>query len=451
MILPVMVDYAPLVTGSLVARAVVAACVAGLLGTSVRPRWVAAVLGAGAALAGFLVLWPMAPLYADVRGLAAGVAIAAGLACGVSALREVKPRTAEFAALGVVLLIAVWFSGFLPGTLHGEPARARDASLAQAPQPEKYAFDGAGYVRTYYLMKQGVGYYDAFAEAQIEDSRHDATVLKSPFNYREPLVFEIWRALPGSDGSDLFAWFVVWSLATMVAAYLLAAQLTEPGAALLAPIALVAYFFFFWWSGTWFTFTEVWASGFAVAAVAALARRQRVASLVLLTLSVASREFMIVLIPAWLVAWWLWAGGPRRASWWFPVAAVAAPAAALGIHLLLVPPLAPGGGGLAAWLHGGPSPLIAALRFGWPYVPGAKWVPLAVAAAAVASAALARPRWRTAALLAATVLPTIFLIALSLGQWGDYWGAFYTPLAVGVAAGLLGRVLPPPRESTGAG
>jgi hypothetical protein len=52
-------------------------------------------------------------------------------------------------------------------------------------------------------------------------------------------------------------------------------------------------------------------------------------------------------------------------------------------------------------------------------------------------------------LLCATVLPTLFLLSFSTGETGHYWGAFYTPLAVAVAPGVLGRLLPPRVDEPG--
>jgi len=315
--------------------------------------------------------------------------------------------------------------------------------LAVAPVPEQYAFDGMGYLRTYYLMKQGTGYHDAFARAQAEDSRHDETFLTSPFNFREPLLFEVWRVLPGSGGDALLDWFLVWSLVLLVVVYMLAASLTEPGAALLGPVLLIPFLFFFWWAGTWFTFAELWAAPLGVAAVACLVRRWRIEGLVLLVAAVAVREFMVVLVPAWLLAWGFSDRGRYRSTWWVPAVAVFGPAAVLLLHVVLVPPLSAGGSGISTWLHGGLPRLLSALRFGWELTPGTSWVPLVAAAAAIAAAALARPPWRLAALLAATVLPTLLLLVVSADEWDYYHGAFYVPLAVALAPGVLGRLLPP--------
>ena len=447
-----MVDLEPLIGASLPARAILAACVVGLLRTPTRPRWAVSATAVAAVLAGWVVLGLLDGRYFSPVGLAIGMPLAAILSLGIASLASAfRPRAAEVTCVALVLLVALWFAGFLPGPLQQQLSPVRQSKLSSVPQTGQYAFDGDDFMRTYSLMKQGVGYFPAFRQSVTEDTRHNASYMQTPFNYREPLIFEIWRLLPGSTGNDLLTWFVVWSLGTMIAAYMLASALTEPGVALLAPVALIRFFLFFWWQGAWFTVTEVWAAAFGVAAIAALVRKQRIASLLLLVAAVAAREFFVVLIPAWIVVWWLSGENDRRASWWFPVAAVAGPLAVLASHVVFSQPyLTPGAGvGLSAWLHGGPARLIAALRFGWSPqlsatgLPEATWLPLAIAAGAIVSAAIARPKWRAAALLCATLLPTLFLLSVSGGESHYYWGAFYTPLAVAIAPGVLARFMPP--------
>ena len=138
----------------------------------------------------------------------------------------------------------------------------------------------------------------------------------------------------------------------------------------------------------------------------------------------------------------------RAATRWVPVAATIGPVAVLAAHFLAIPPLPAGGAapGIGIWLNGGPATFAAAMRFGWADVaatgfPREVWPPILVPVAAVVAAALAWPRWRAAGLLAAMVLPILFLLVI--GQESlYYWGAFYTPLAVAVAPGVLGRIMP---------
>jgi hypothetical protein len=226
-----------------------------------------------------------------------------------------------------------------------------------------------------------------------------------------------------------------------VCSYVLASSLVARGVALLAPIALTAWFSWFFWVTTEYALIEVWAAGFGLAAMMCLVRGWKVSSLVLLTAAVAAREFMVLLIPAWILVWWL--SEDRRGNWWLAVTAIAGPAVVLVGHFLMVPPTTGAPSAVDRWMHGGLPRLLDALRYGYGYMPGQSWIPLAIAACAIAAAALAQPRWKMAALLAATALPTLFLFSFSGGTWQDYWGGFFIPLAASIAPGVLGRLLPP--------
>lgn len=442
--LPVAGNLQLVVFGSLVLRATTAACVVGLLGGPVRPRWLVPSAAAVAVLAGFLIRGFTMAVYIDVRGLLVGMAWAAllsyGLAWGMAAGYR---RIAVAACLAAVIATFLWFSGFLPGPLSASSfAQDRLARNTREYPPEGYAFDGIIFLRTSQLMKEGMPYYQAFRKAVVEDARLDEAALNSPFNYREPLIFWMWRLLPGSSGYDLLRWFVVWSVATMIVAYVLASSFVEPGIAILAPICLVPFFTLFCWtSSMWFTMVEVWGAVLLIGAVAALIRGRGVLSILLLTLAVATRELNVVLVPAWVAAWWF-SSPDRKANWWFPAAAVGAPIAVIVAHVMSVPPLAATGPGMAFWMRGGWERLLQALLFGWDKNPGVDWLPFALVALAIAAALLARPRWKMAFLALATIVPPAFLVLFSNGSWGYYWGGFYTPLAVSLAPAVLARWFP---------
>jgi hypothetical protein len=421
-------------------RCLLAGCIAGLLVVRPNPWWATTAATAAGIGVGTIIVTLVTPVgvyvVPTILGLVLGCDVALLLALLVSSDHTI---VAEALALVILIAVMLWSGGFLrgvPGTFGYERRQVMSAAL----QPEQYAFDGSIYLRTYELMKQGQDFYQAQRDAIIGDSRHDVSFITTPFNYREPFVFYLWHVLPGNSAATLMDWFAVFSVLVLVCSYVLASSLVARGVALLAPAAMTSWFCFIFWPGKWFAITEVWAAGFGVAAAMCLVRRWRVPSLVLLTAAVAAREFMAVLVPAWLAAWW-WSGH-RRTDWWLPAAAVAAPALVLSAHLLAVPATSGGGAGIAAWLQGGPARLIAAMRFGFALMPAGSWVSIFIGAAAIASAAVARPRWRMAALLAVTVLPTLFLLVFSGGEWHYYWGAFYMPLAVSVAPGAIGRLLP---------
>jgi hypothetical protein len=434
----------PLLERILILRAVAAGCVVGVGFMSARRWWApAAVAGLSCAAGLGLLVW-LAPPQLDPAKLVthslAGLLVSGTLASVLAAVGSRSRLAVQVLALAVVLLMALVFAGALPGVAKVAKRAERASRLNVHPAPEKYAMDGWSFLRTYDLMKQGWGYYSAFAQGITDDSRHDETYIVSPYNYREPFVFYLWRALPGDSGRALWGWFVLYALLVMVSSYVLASTFVQPAVALLAPITLVGYYTFFFWASTWFALTEVWAAGFGVAAVMCLVRGWRVPSLILLVAAVAAREFMLLLVAAWLVAWWL--SGRRRQNAWFAVLAVLGPTLVLGAHLLAAPHTSGGSGEVSHWLHGGPDRLVAALRFGYRAVPAGSLISLGIAAAAVAGAALVRPRWKAGALVSATLLPTAMLLAVSAGEWHYYWGAFYTPLAISLAPLLAVRAMP---------
>lgn len=443
LLLPLGGRFAGAVTGPLIARGAVAGCVVGLLGGRGLGRRATAGIALVAAILGQAVLLGASPHTLGARGAAGALVAAALVALAIVQLGSSRRAwAAEVPSLVVVALVALMFAGVLPGATGRSALQARTQRFNATLTAKSYQFDGEDFLRTYHLMKNGTGYYTAFREGVTGDTRHDANYMQSPFNYREPLIFEIWRFAPGSQGTDLFALFVIWSFGTCGVAYFLARELTEPGAALLAPVALISWYSYFWWTKSWFTITEIWAALFVVAALWALVRKSTITSLVLLVLAVASRELAIVLVPAWLVAWWLGAFGDRRRSWWVAAVAVLAPTTAIVAHIMAVPPLSPGGSGLAGWLHGGPMRLVNALRFGWSYLLRGTFLSLAITPIALAGALLARPSWRRWALASALAVPCVFLLAISAGEWHYYWGAFFTPLAVALAPSVFGRLLP---------
>jgi hypothetical protein len=425
-------------------RSAFAGLVAGMTYATTRPAWPAPLAGAVAATLSILVFavkWPALP----VGPALIGIPFAALISFGVAWVREaVSVQWAKAVCVCVVLVAALWVGGILPSSLKDIAGGGRIVEMGAPRVAEGYRFDGDVYLRAQELMRRGGSYYESFRTALIGDQRYEDDAELTVFNYREPLVFAVWRVLPANNGYHLFLWFYAFSLVALVVGYLIACELVDPGPALLAPAGLLGLWVFMWWVSTWFTMTEVWASLFAMAAVWSLLRRWHVASVVLLSLAVATREFMLLLIPAWVV-WWL-LGRERRTTVWLPITAVVAPLMLLTMHFALVPDTKVGASTISTWLNGGLAPLVATLRFGSTYVPFGEVTALAIPVLALAGAVVqpdVRMRWT---LLTLNALPLVFLWGFSSGLWGDYWGTFYTPLALCLAPGAL-AVVPSLRAS----
>lgn len=440
---------APLVLALL--RGVLAAIVVAVTLRGDRRWWMPAIAAAcaGAGASGLLTLGFGAFSIEYLWGLPVAVACAVAFH---ALQRRLSPVAGHVFALAVVLGAGLVMSGVAGGPL-ADRFQDRKTELASFPVANAYDFDGLLFLHTLDLMKSGESYYPAFRQAVLDDLRLDETSLTSPFNYREPFVFLIWKWLPGDSPYDLLIWFFVFGTVASACAYFLASALVDRGPALLAPIGMLSYITLMMWWKTWFTMTEIWAAFFAVAALMALVRGWRTPSLVLLWCAVAAREFMLLLIPAWLVWWWLSTGrSARRATWWFPVLSVAVPAGIVLAHIFAAPATGGGALGLGDWMHGGLDRLNDALLFSWRVIPDTvPWMVWGVSLLALAGAATVRPgslRWT---LLAVIGVQLIFLLAISKGEPSRYWGAYYTPLAIAVLPAVFSRITPPEVVAAGRG
>jgi hypothetical protein len=366
----------------------------------------------------------------SVSGVLVGVAASGVVSATVQLLaRRGRERMATLGLLLVVQLGFLWVAGVLPG-IYRQAVPALHAKLVE-PIPEQYDFDGRIYLKTYYLMERGEPYYRAFATAYTEDARY-AHPPEAKLNYREPLLFEIWRWLPGRTGGSLHTWFLALVAVVMALGYRLARQFVGPGTALLAPIVLSGYFMAAAWSTTWFLFPEFWAGGVAVAAALAFVRARWLTTALLIGLAVALRELMIYLVPAFVVGWML--HPKRRGPWPALAVGVILPLVALAAHWIAAPGRpAEATNDLAPWLHGGLAPLKAALEFSNGFVVTAPSAFLWAPVAALVGSALVRPWWRAGFLLAALGFALIGLTAFSGGAFGYYWGAALQPLVLALA------------------
>lgn len=352
-------SFVPAAFGFGVMRVGFAGAVAGLSWRRGDELWhPPAVAGVGAS-AGALVLASSLP-YLDLGELMLQAVLAALLSLGVAV--AASRGFAKAAAAGALLFVCVaflWQVGIVPGTPRDLTAGMRQMRAAD-PLPEQYQFDGELYARAVALMKAGVPYYEAFAQAFEEDGRLDGPP-PGVLNYRQRWLSEIWTLVPGSGRLAPWRTLVGLTLLVMVSGYALARRYVEPSAALLVPIWLAAYFSFPLLT-QWTAFAEFFAGGMAILALLAVSRQRWFTGAVLLTVAVAFRELMLMLVPVYIIAWALYSR--RRDELAALAVAVVAPVAVLAYHFTTAPGSAVSGGSMATWLQGaGLSRLREALLF----------------------------------------------------------------------------------------
>lgn len=414
--------------------------VASTLGRHVGVSEVVLTSGASAAL-GAAVL-AVASIAHYGTGLA-GIVSAAVVAFLVFRATHIgQQRLATAACLCVVFGATLVSSGYWTGPVLAVDDGERLTSLTTQPQPQQYVFDGFVYLRTLDLMKDGTPYYTAFTAAVEGQVGLGPNPLPSPLNFREPLLFHLWEVLPGDLPVDLLGWFVAFALIMQLSAWFVARSLAPPGLALIAPVLLLPYLSFFMRHNVWFTMMEIWAVGFVLAGLAFLLRGRWFLSLALLLAGIATRELMILAVPGWLVAWWLWSR-PGRRPLWAPPVIVLGPALILGVHWWAAPATGGPGSSSSRWLTGPDLDRFQdALTFAWTPMIGGTALAFAIPIAAL-TGPLIRHRARDALPLTCLVaFPLLFLACFSSGPAGAYWGAILVPLTIAIAPSILTSVYP---------
>jgi dolichol-phosphate mannosyltransferase len=432
------------------ARGLIAGAVVALAFDHKGKPWPVAALAAIAAMLGVLVLGAVEPV-AAVLGVACAAAAGAG---GVLAVRRGARRALAFAALLLILGTYLWTLGVIPGP-NSEPMTAfKNATIAPEPVDEQYASDGFIYLKAFHLMEAGVPYYDAMKTALVSDARIDRAPT-SAFNYRPPLPFYLWMLFPGAGGIAVWNGLVILTLAAAISALFVGSRLAGEGAALLGPALLLSYFAHplaapgvesvaVW---TWFSFPEYWAGGLLVIVAAAVLADRWKAAAVWFTLAVATNFLTLALGPALFAAW------VARRGWTNERAALAigvlGPVAVIGTHLMWAPASGASTMDLTAWTNGGWSRLTDALAFSGDYFPGGSapllWVPLL----GFAGGLWARGLHRKVFVIGATLSATLFLLIVSSGEWGYYWGVVWQPLMIALVPGVFGLLLPPKGPACG--
>jgi hypothetical protein len=441
-------DYALGLQWGLVFRGVLAGLVSAMTLEPDDPLWSAPVLAAAAALGATLLFRSSPAVVAVPFGFYLfGVITASATATATLLLSKAGLR--RLAALLSVVAVCVtflWSIGYLPGPF--VPAHENQlASVLPSSEiaPDSYEFDGLLFMRTTQLMRSGVPYYSAFEQATREDARFPPDFrFASVFNVREPFMFFVWAALPGSSGRDFYVAFIVFALIVGTASYGIGARFVRAGPALVGMIAVLAYLeAFVLASNAWFMFMEIWAGGFLVLSVWAFCRRRLFLSALLLLAAVATREFMVVVIPVWVLVWWIY---PKRSDEWPAlITATAAPILALAAHLAIASAYVTtpaGGGDVTRWLQASWDRWFAALEFGLTdSVVTSRLIYIALSAAVV-GAFLTRRWWQRALLAGAILAPVILLRAISGGDQSTYWGYIAVPLILSAAPIVATRIVP---------
>lgn len=409
--------------------------------------------GAGMAAASLAMLALIAPPWfvpESDAGTLAYMAVVGAVSAALVALSCRRFKT-QVALVGVAVLVGLVAANALTLNHIAAPgAQPLFEELSVEPAAGTYTSDGFIHLKTYYRMAAGAGYYDAFASAFSGSREMGGLPPYSVFNFREPLVFWLWQALPGGITSVYYCLIALLGVG-FVSAYAIALAVVDEGfaftaAVLLLPLSLFAV------TTQFGLLVEAWALPVALASVAfsvwtdRIGPKASVAAAALAMLAVLMREIFALYLVAGLVYALVRRERAGRAAWG---AAAGAVTCLLAVHYSVAsarvgPALAPFS--LEPWLHGGPEWIRQTAIFGHDVMLGWPWSVTALVVLGV-GAAVTAPLPRLAWLARITVLVplgafTVIGLPPQEGVWpGAYWGLIYAPLAL-ASVPLLARFIP---------
>ncbi len=349
--------------------------------------------------------------------------------------------------LALAILIVIIMNFFAVVQTASNPPHSYLAKLESSiPLSEKTQFDGPLYLKVFFLMKQGLSYYDALPKACEEDIRmgHAPT---SVFSWRLPTAYEIWQIFP-ANGTYVQFLFVVMSALSLIAAFFFASRYLKPVAALSAPIIIMPYLVY-GATSFWFLFLEFWGLFLAIISMSLYVNRSRIKHGELIAagasaFSAGLREhFIYLMIIPFVVA--VRSRDRRRVATW--LGAIGLFCSLYLYHYIRVKTYIGQAGGspnFGAWLYGGYSYLKSMLSFGifesyaWPK---SGVVPLMILVLAVFGALLVKERDEKLYLLGLILTPALVSLVIGAKEWGDYWGIMYMPILL-ISAPLILQLMP---------
>lgn len=160
------------------------------------------------------------------------------------------------------------------------------------PVAKTYASDERIFLATYYFIKEGENYYQAFAKAVEQDAR-DKIMTADVFTWRLPTIFYLW-SLTASNGEEILRNFLFLFFLALVCSYLLIKKISGHIIAFLAVIFLLPYAWDTLAYKTSFLFVEWWSWFFLIFGLTFFIYRNKALAWLFLFLAPATRELMIV-------------------------------------------------------------------------------------------------------------------------------------------------------------
>ena len=341
------------------------------------------------------------------------------LGWGMATLLKSKEKLLKYAVWILFVLLCinfVWISMDLnPTSVH---------KASEEPLEGKYNNFNSMNLKTFYLMKKGIGFYQAYSRAY---SSRAETMGQNPgdaWNWRQPALYFIWNWVLPTDGFYILYLYLLLCVFTMYFAMDIARFYVEPPLNLLAP-ALLAPLFVYGVVGFWFTFPEYWGLFFLMMGLWGIHRKNKVVAMIGLTVAPLIRSFYIlswlgIVIPSLFTKdkkemLHLLAPGIL-----FPIDFLIHYRMIMGLEGAQVPPV-------SEWFRGSLMHFLHTLHFGFALISRSEFVLPFMFILFIISIILLRKNYTGRIILGCALLPMILFLVLGAESYRSYWGIIYLP------------------------
>jgi hypothetical protein len=328
------------------------------------------------------------------------------------------------------------------------------AFATNEPTGKGWGFDPYASLKMFYLMKRGVGYYEAyFVSVSLNAGLNPSQVLTNPssifgsssfFSWRGPLLFYIWILLP--NGSYLYGAYVMLSSVAIVCGYLAFSKKFLKRSGILAA-AVLALYFTLRLGRSWWIEWEFWGSIFSIFAFTAYFREHRIVAVLPAFFAAACKDTLAGALVGGFVGCAFRRDKRETLVWGAGIAAYAV--YTIWNYLLLRQYLGVSMN-VSRWLgHGGSGFVAETFRFTFPWLWGTwSWVLIVISVFGIITI---RPIHLSIYAGATTLAPIIVFLLIG-ERWDVYWGVVYVPfvlLMIAYAAGHTCRFRTGPRSRAG--
>lgn len=171
--------------------------------------------------------------------------------------------------------------------------------IAEEPAPKSYFNDYLGFLRNFYLVEKGYGYYDGLVIVHTEDGR-SSTIPQKVWNWRLPTYAYFWKIFPGTGGLSVYFFFLVLSTLALYFAYRIGRVFLNPYQAILVPYILLPYFHFAARDLS-FLAMEWWALSFLIFAVFFYLKNRLFLTFISTTITLLLRELFLIPIVIFMI------------------------------------------------------------------------------------------------------------------------------------------------------